>query len=360
MKTDLASLWSRIPRRAALGAGAVAALFILLLYLQGSLFGHKVEPGTVSPPLEAARAQRVRVVQREVEDEIEWPATVTSRSVANVAPKVMARVLDVRVIPGTTVTAGEVIATLDDRELGARQQQAAAAVSAAEAQLAQAEADLRRARMLFEKQATSQQDLDAVETRAKSARAQAAQARDALNEVQVMRGETNVRAPFDGVIAARFVDPGDMAVPGKPLVVMHDPDALRLEVHLAERCSPHLAVGSQVVARFGAPAAEVTAKVDEIAPMADPRSRTVLVKAALPPHPDLRPGTFATVNVPCGNHVARLIPASAVKRTGQLESARVVIGDEVRTRNIRTGRQYGDQVEVLSGLGPDDTVLVEP
>lgn len=357
---DNASLWARVPRKALVAAGSIAALVVLLLYLEGTFTGDKVAPGTV--PLAGGPApagQTVRVEQRVVEDWVDWPATVTSRSVANLAPKVMARVLEVRVGVGTPVRQGDVIAVLDDRDIRARAQQAAQAVAGAEAQAAQAEADLRRSRMLFEKQAATQQDLEIAETRAKAMRAQAAQGRDAAAEAQVMLGETMLRAPFDGVVGDRLVDPGDMAVPGRPVAVLHDPGSLRLEANLSERCTGRLATGAPIEAHIGAPPVAVAATIEEIAPVADPQSRTVLVKAALPARADLRPGMFATLRLACDSHSALLVPAAAVRRTGQLESVRVLVDGEVRQRNVRSGKTYGERIEILSGLRPDETVVVE-
>src|SRR5512143_1688096 len=201
-----------LPTKVLVAAGAVIALILLLLYIQGTIGGHKVRPVTV--PLGTAGSptlNTVTVEKRQVDDVVDWPGTVRSRSVANVAPKVMARVLEVRVTAGTCVKQGEVVAVLDDRELRSRAEQARAALAAAEAQAGQAEADSRRARVLIQKPAPTPQALGAAEARAKATRAQAAQARDGLSEVQVLLGETTVRAPFDGVVAERLVDPGDMA-----------------------------------------------------------------------------------------------------------------------------------------------------
>jgi RND family efflux transporter MFP subunit len=348
-----------VPTKALVATGAVIALVLLLLYLQGTIGGHKVRPGTV--PLGAAGSptlNTVTVEKRQVDDVVDWPGTVRSRSVANVAPKVMARVLEVRVTAGTAVKQGDIVAVLDDRELHARAEQARAALAAAEAQAVQAETDLRRARMLIQKQATTPQDLEAAEARAKATRAQAAQARDGLSEVQVLLGETTVRAPFDGVIAERLVDPGDMAAPGKPVVVVHDPQSLRLEADVGERCAAPLAVGQEIPVRLESLQRDISARIEVIAPVADPQSRTFLIKAALPAQPDLRAGIFGTMRVTCGTHPALLIPAAAVTRSGQLESVRVLAGDGPRTRNVRTGKTYGDQVEVLSGLLEGETVVV--
>jgi multidrug efflux pump subunit AcrA (membrane-fusion protein) len=161
------SLWTRLPRKPIIAAAGVVALIALLLYLEGTFSAHKVAPGVVPLPTGAeAPANAVRLEQREVEDWVDWPATVSSRLVANLAPKVMARVLEVRVTAGAAVRQGDIIAVLDDRDARARSQQAAAALRAAEAQAVQAEADWHRARTLLQRQAGTQQDLEAAEARA--------------------------------------------------------------------------------------------------------------------------------------------------------------------------------------------------
>ncbi len=354
-----ASTPRRVPKKAVFAAAAFIGLLFLLLYLQGTVGARKVRPGLVPVPTTGVDLRNVQSVERrEVQDVIDWPATVRSRSVANVAPKVMARVLEVRVSTGTAVHRDDVVAVLDDRDLKARAEQAGAALTAAQAHAVQAEADLRRMQTLFRKQASTQQELDAVEARAKGARAQVAQAQDALNEVRVLLGETTLRAPFDGVVAERRVDPGDMAVPGQAVVVIHDPAALRLETNISEACVGALQIGAAVPARVDTPAQDIVARIEEIAPAADPSSRTFLVKAALPPSSNLRPGTFGSLRAPCGAHVALLVPPAAVTRSGQLEAVRVVSDGGVRTRNVRTGKIYGDRVEVLSGLQEGEKVIV--
>jgi RND family efflux transporter MFP subunit len=348
----------RIPTRALAAAAAVIGLGLLLLYLEGALGGGKVEPGHAPPADLAGGAATAVVEEREIDDLVDWPGTVTARLSAAVAPTVMARVLEVHVQAGSAVRRGDVIATLDARDLTARLQQGEAALAAASAQARQADADLRRARQLFAKEAFTQQDLDAAEARAATARAQAAQARDALAEARVHLGETTVRAPFDGVVAARLVDPGATAGPGAPVALLQDPSTLRLEADIAERCAAPLAIGGELPALVGAPPIELVARIEEIAPVADPRSRTRHVKAVLPPHDALRPGVFATLRLPCERHRALLLPAAAVHRAGQLETVRVVVDGAPRLRSVRTGKPVGDQVEILSGLRAGDTVVV--
>jgi RND family efflux transporter MFP subunit len=347
-----------VPTKALIASGSVVVL-VLLLYLMGAIGGRKVGPGTAARTANEAAPASAAVEQREVQDVIDWPGTVTSSTVANLAPKIMARVIEVRVTAGTPVQPGDVIAVLDDRELRTRAQQAKAVETAAQAQASQAQADLRRTRMLVRKQAATQQDLDTSETQAKSAEAQLAQARDAVDEGQVLLGESTLRAPFAGIVAARMADPGDMGVPGRAIAIVHDPQSLRLEVRIGERCAAAVTPGQTLRARIDSPPSSVRVHIDEIAPMADPQSRTVLVKASLDADPSLRPGTFGVLEVPCGRHSTLLVPKAAVRRTGQLESVRVVINaGEVRLRHVRSGKTFGDLVEIVSGLAPGERVAV--
>jgi RND family efflux transporter MFP subunit len=360
MTASHASATSRRPSARAIAAGAsVLGLIILLLYLQGAIGGEAVGPGHTAPPGEPAAAGPTAVaVERELADVVEWPGTVTARLSADVAPTVTARVLAVRVQAGSSVRRGEVLATLDARDLTARRQQAEAALAAATAQARQAAADLDRARQLFAKEALTRQDLDAAEARAAAARAHAAQARDAVAEARVRLGETEVRAPFDGVVVARHVDPGDTAGPGAPVASLQDPSTLRLEADVSEQCAAPLAIGAELAVRLGAPPIELWARLEELAPVADPTTRTRHVKAVLPPDAALRPGAFASLRLSCGSHTAVVVPAAAVHRAGQLETVRAVVDGMPLVRSVRTGKAVGADVEILSGLRAGDVVVV--
>lgn len=344
-------------RRRWASLAGIAGLVLLIAWAAG--WGHrKVAPGTADiAPGAPGDGRSARAVREEIDDPVEVPATVTSRIVAEVAPRAMARVLRVQVSAGTPVRRGDTIAELDDRDVRAREQQAVSAVVAAQAAAAQADADAARARSLFGQQAMTRQDLDGAEARARAATAQLARAREALAEARVALGDAILRAPFDGVVARRLADPGDMAAPGRPIAVVHGAGPRRLEAEVPERCSAGLAVGDALAARLG-PGVDTAVRIEEIAPIADPRSRTVTVKAALPGDDGPRPGAFATLVVPCGRHLAVLVPAGAIRRVGQLQQVVVVADGRRDLRSVRAGRSVGDRVEVLSGLAGDETVLV--
>ncbi len=343
-------------RKIALSAAGVGGLVLLLLYMQGTIGGAKVAPGEVPFVRAQESGSKVAAEEAELEDLLEWPGTLRSRTTAQVGAKLLARVVEVKATAGQAVKAGDPLALLDDRDLRARLDQARSAAVAAEAQAAQAEADHARVRGLLEKQAATARDLEAAEARSKAMRAQAVQARSAIGEIDVLLTEAIVRAPFDGVVAERQVEPGDTAAPGRTLFVLHDPSRLRLEATVPEGWAGRLAVGAELRARIDAAGTEErAAKVEEIAASSDPQSRTVLVKAALADVKGLRPGLFGRLLQPGEKRKVLLIPSAAVVRSGQLETV-TVAGEG--PRHVRTGKARGDRVEVLSGLRAGDEVIV--
>ncbi len=349
------SLWS--PRSLATLA-AFASLIGILLYLSGTLDFHKVKPGSVPAPAWVIEGTVSKVEQRPVVETVSWPGAVSSRLVGHVAAKVIARVEDVGVQLGEPVERGQVLVRLDDREIRARADQARAALAAAEAEAQHAHIELRRIRALFEREAATKQERDAAEARARAAEAARGRARQALAEAESVLADTQVLAPFSGVVAARFVDPGDLATPGRPLVIVHDPSALRFEAHVAEGAGARLRVADKLTIRIHNPPLQLDGQIEEIAPRAEPSTRTILIKLSLPQEAKLLPGAYGTLEVPVGTRMATLAPAGAVVRRGQLEMVYVRENSRAVLRLVRTGKQYGDWIEILSGLEPGTEVYL--
>ncbi len=332
----------------------------MLLYLLGMVGAEKVAPGTTSVQAEKASAglKTAGIEKRRVQELMAWPATVHSRTVAQIAPKLTARIVAIEVDAGDPVRKGAVIARLDHRGIAAREREAGAALAAAKAMEQRALADERRTRDLFRQEAATRETFDSVTARAKSARAKMAEAANALAAVRANRAETVLKAPFDGVVVKRHAEPGDMGLPGKPIVTIQNPAGLRVESFIPARCARRLRVGDEVTVRIDALGQSLQARIDEIVPEADPQTHTVLIKAALPRTNGLQPGLFGWLEQACGERDVLLIPATSVERIGQIESVKVVVDGTIRVRHLRTGKTYGGKVEVLSGLRQGETVLV--
>lgn len=344
-------------------SAAIAALLLVIFYALGILGGpNQVEPGTVTGRGQQLPqgAQTYQVERQLTANILSWQGTVRSRIVAKIAPKLNARIVEIVVNPGDRVKKGAVIARLDDRDLRAAYQAAMAAQTAAAAQAGQANADEKRMIDLYQKQAATRQNYDAVLAQAKAARAMANQAAGAARQAEVMLGENVLYAPFDGVVSERLKEPGDMAMPGDAVVLMHKPEDLRLEAAIASHCLNQVKLGMPVTVRLDAIHRSLAAEVDEIAPEIEPRTHTRMIKVQLPAVAGLQHGQYGWLELSCqAEQQALMIPVAAVLHYGQLQAVKVVDGQQWHTRHIRTGKQYGDRIEVLSGLRDGETILAD-
>jgi multidrug efflux system membrane fusion protein len=314
--------------------------------------------------------------------------TVRAKTVAAVSPQVMGRITSLPVTEGTRVEKGALLATIDDAQVRAQLMAAEAMVSEAKAgneeierAIAQAEAGKRlaektyeRFRKLFEEKVVTPQEFDEVEAkrtvavkdyeRALDKRAQGvakiAQASAQAEAARAMLSYTRVTAPFSGIVTERKVDAGAMAVPGVPILVMEDTGRYRLEASVPEAYSGALTAGSRVrVVLTADPGKEITGAVSEVVPFVDPSSRTFAVKVDLPGGPVLRTGMFGRVLFSTGKEDLLVVPKSAIAHVGGYEGLYTVTADNVaRLVMVTTGKTFGDEVEILSGIDPGTRVAV--
>jgi RND family efflux transporter MFP subunit len=249
------------------------------------------------------------------------------------------------VVPGQLVKAGELLAQLDAREVKARLDQALAVRE-------QAEQELRRAKELLKQQVASQQEFDAVQSRARVAVA-------GVTEAETMMGYAKVVAPFAGIVTRKLADVGDLAAPGKVLLEMEDPSALRLEADVPEALIDRVVIGSKFSIRVSSLTNALEASASEITPVSDPNSRTFLVKYDLPPAIGLRVGQFGRVLVPVGETAALRVPVAAMVQRGQMELVFVATNAHAQLRLVRTGKRIGEEVEVVSGIEAGEVIVCE-
>jgi membrane fusion protein (multidrug efflux system) len=299
-----------------------------------------------SPP--AAPAQTVRVASVNARERVateEVVGTVRARLRAVIESKVTGKLESMRVVPGQAVAAGELVAELDVKEIRARWDQSRAVRE-------QAEADLKRFTSLWEQKILSQAEFDTAQSRFRVADS-------AAIEAEALLSYARVTAPFAGVITRKLADVGDLATPGRALAEIEDASSLRLEADIPEAVIGRIRLGDSLPVRIAALETNLTGIVSEIAPSADAGSHTFLVKLDLPPLPGLRAGQFGRVAVPVGAVRALRIPASALIVRGQMELVFVVRDQAAHLRLVKTGKRIADEVEILSGLDPDEVVVVD-
>jgi len=341
-------------------AGALFALLILILWMLGLIGGDKTEPGiTPLPAQSTAPKETARVERQAIQEAQSWPGTVRAVSETRIAPKINARILAVAAHEGDRVKQGDVLARLDAEQNQTIEHEAASLAAAAQVEAARAAADLQRTRGLFEQEAATREDYEHAAANASKAQASAQAAAHSVQEARVQRGETVLRAPFDGVIAKRLHEPGEMGVAGEPIVILHDASLLRIEASVPAYCANRIKIGDAASVRIDALNTALNAKIAEIVPAADPATGTVLIKASLPQTQGLQPGLFGWLGQTCGiAHYALLIPAAALRRIGQVEVVTVQDGAKLNTRHVRSGFSRDGRVEILSGLDAGETVVI--
>jgi RND family efflux transporter MFP subunit len=287
--------------------------------------------------------------------------TVRSRRQTQIASRVLAEVKEIRRQPGDRVAAGEPLILLDDRDLVARVQQVEASLRAAEEASRLARIELVRAENLLEREATTKQEHDLASSRFGEASARADAAQKALVEARVQLGHATIAAPFAGVVFEKLADPGDLAVPGKPLLGLYDPAELRLEALVDESILHAVTLREELEVRIDALGGAVMGVVSEAVPAVDPLTRTGVVKIDLPRSPALRPGMFGRALIPTGKRTAVAVPAAAVVRRGQLELVFTVDGARDASGQLAARLaivRAGEPVPAAAGGGHEDWVEI--
>lgn len=319
-------------------AGALAATLIVTGCHQAG------EPAPAAKlPVAAVRVQPVQTKTYQATEDV--VGTVRARLRASIEAKVSGRIEKMPVTAGQVVKQDELLAQLEVREAQARLAQAKAVRE-------QTARDRQRLEALLQQKAVTQQEFDAV-----LARAQVSEA--SLQEAQTMLDYATITAPFGGVITRKLAEVGDLASPGRALLELEDPSGLRLEADVPEALIGRIQANGKLPVRAASLTNEILGTVSEIAPIADPNSRTFRVKLELPVNAGLRAGQFGRVAVPVGQSSNLRIPTTALVRRGQMEIVFVIAQKQAQMRLVKTGRRLGEEIEILSGLEPGEAVVTE-
>lgn len=297
-----------------------------------------------APPLPTAKVKAISASAKERQAYETVVGTVRAKTRSVIEAKVSGRIERLFVDPGQYVKAGELLAKLDAREIQAKVEQAKAVYE-------QAASDLKRYTTLYESKTVTQAEYEARLAQFKVAEAN-------LKEAQTMLGYVDVTAPFDGVITRKIADVGDLAYPGKPILEIEDPKYLRFEANVPEALYDKVKMSNKFSIFIPSVNEEIIGTVSEIAPVADPNTRTFLVKLDLPEHKSLRTGLFGRLKIPTSQSAALRVPSNAVIVRGQMEIAFVVETNVARMRLVKTGDRVGNEIEVLSGIEPHEKVII--
>ncbi len=340
-----------------------AALLGLLATAGAAACGSDHEPAAQS-----VVAREPVVVDTAIAEIVEVPLVSTATGSAEpwrrVSPgtKLLGRVNEVLVREGDRVEKGQLLATLESRDLEAAVAQARASVTMAEAILENAEAQHRRMIDLHEQKSVTDKNLEDATAGFRVARASLELARANLAAAEVTISYAEVHTPFSGWVISKLVELGDMSAPGAPMFVIEDLSRIKVTVTVPETEVTSLEVGSSAEVFIDVLGDARVAEIDRVMPAGDRATRTFAVQLLLD-NPDgaIKSGMFARVGFTHGTRNALVVPETSIVRRGQLEGILVVSSESVaHLRWIKLGRHFETGVEVLSGLEAGDRYLVSP
>lgn len=289
---------------------------------------------------------------------VAWNAvgTVVSEQRVDVTSKMTGYIRTLHVREGDVVKAGQLLVTLDGSDVEGGIRQAQGGVDTAAAMLADAKADLRRYRNLFEAGSIAEVQLRKARLQHATLVEQLNSARAALAIATAQRDYVNIVSPSDGVIVARYRQTGDLAAPGVPILTVESPDLLMFDTYVTDAHLTRIQVGDAVEVQVdGAP---ITGQVARIVPSSDPVTRKFQVKVALPANDALRPGIFGRAQFPLDGRKHPVVAPGWLVERGGLKGVFVVDGDRrARFRLVRTRSEWPDRIEIAAGLRAGETVI---
>jgi RND family efflux transporter MFP subunit len=275
------------------------------------------------------------------------PAAVQARQRAALAARIPASVVELPWREGARVTAGAVVARLDDTALRS-------GLVAAEAAAKAADVDLARVEALLKKGAATPKEAEESRARAAATTAAVAGARDSLTYAVL-------RSPFEGTVASRPANVGDVVSPGTTLIEIEGSGGLEVRATVEGALVSQLRPGLALEALVDGQPAPLTAILRAVSASGDPTTHRFEVRADLPTASGLHSGLFARLVVPSPVGVPRiLVPSGAVFQRGGLNGLFVVAGGTARLRWVAVGPTAGSSTEIRAGVEAGERVAVEP
>jgi RND family efflux transporter MFP subunit len=291
---------------------------------------------------------------------------VTSVKTANISTRVMGYITRVHVKIGDRVGKGQLLATISNNDIMAKKAQTVAMISEAEASLKSAQKDYQRFTNLYEKQSASTKELDNVTLQYSSAKSRLEAAQQMRNEVNAMLAYTTLKAPFAGVVTQKMAEEGSIANPGMPLLTLEQSSDLEISATVAETDISKIKRGDVATVAIKSSGRSFNGAVTEIIPSSQFTGGQYLVKVSIPQNEkkNLYAGMYANILIAKDTATTTenktvLVPFSSLVQNDQLTGVYTISAENTALlRWVRTGKTYGDKVEILSGLGRNEKFIL--
>ena len=335
---------------------ALPAIFALAVPMALSACGHR-ESATRTASAPSVAAQTLTLSAADQVSRTELPGLVVAANQVQVASRLMGYIRELKVHEGESVKQGQLLFVVDPTDIQGQVAQARAGLAQAQANFANAQADYERFGTLYKEEAIARQQWEQVKLRYDVARAQVAAARAGYATAAGQLHYSSVTAPLAGIVVQKLASAGDLAAPGRPVLVIENPSKLQVQVQVSDAVYDHIKAGDAV--QVSAQGKTLTGTVVQAVAAADPQSHTHLVKIDLPANAGLDSGSYVRVGFAVGSRPTLMIPTSAVvERAGMTGVFVVDRSGTAHFRLVRLGAASGDEVAVQAGLSGGETIAV--
>ena len=334
-----------------------SALLALSLSLAGC--GESSKPPAAA--VGASMSATVMTVQSSLQPIISnAPGSVVAEQQAQIASRLTGFISTINVQEGQSVVAGQRLFTVDPSEVQGQLSQAQAGLAQADAALADARNDYARFGNLYKEEAIPKLQWDKVRLQYLVAQQQVAAARAGLNTAGAQMRYATLTAPFAGVITQKLANVGDLATPGRAVLVMENPAHLQVQTSVPAEIFSRLKLGDSVSLQLDGSEHNdaINGKIARLVAAADPVTRSYLVKIDLPSGHPYKSGMYVKVGFASGERTGIRVPQAAVlDRVGIIGVFVVGANNIAQFRMVRTGASENGQVEIQAGLSAGERIV---
>lgn len=301
----------------------------------------------------------VAVELRALADTVLLDGVIEAVQQSTVSAQTSGKVLQLPFDVDDSVRPGDLIVQLEDSEQQARVSQARAAINETEAALDDARQRFSRIENVHQRGLVSRQELDQARNNLAAAQARAERADAAMVEAREQLSYTRIEAPYGGILTERHVEIGESVSPGQALLSGLSLEQLRVVVDLPQRYAARARAERQAAVTLADGRVLKTGDMT-FYPYANPQTHTFRLRMALTePNGSLFPGMLVKVGVPVSTAETLLVPASSLVQRSELRAVYVIDGNgSPRLRQVRTGRQFKGEVEILAGVSAGEQVVL--
>lgn len=281
---------------------------------------------------------------------------------ANISTRMMGRISTIHTTVGQEVKKGQLLLSIENSDILAKKAQIKSGIIQATATLKNAEKDYKRYEKLIESESTSQKEMDDITTRYSMAKAQLETALAQQKEVNAQLEYSMLKAPFDGVITDKFIEEGNMANPGMPLLEIENTDKFKIRTSVPESQIGSISLNTKVMVLVKSLGIEYEGTITEIGSSSKNSGGQYLVKVIVGKHPKLLSGMYTNIHFYNNENTESanvFVPNSALVTKGQLTGIYTVSESNTAIlRWVRLGTKSGNSVEILSGLNATEKYIV--